>query len=152
MERGAWSRDAHNNIVNILQYALLAIQYIAILVYANTIYWYCDLIQYNILYCQDSQYNILYCHDEPIQYIVLSGQSNTIYCLQYIAIQYILLHILRYSSISTVLYSEYTSNTKQPLLLHVSASQYYATTFTTLYNILQYEYLLTTIQYIGIAR
>jgi hypothetical protein len=74
------TRDAHNNIVNILQYTLLSIQYIAILVYANTIYWYCDLNQYNILYCQDIQYNILYCHDKPIQYIVLSGQSNTIYC------------------------------------------------------------------------
>ena len=73
-------RDAHNNIVNILQYTFLAIQYIAILVYANTIYWYCDSNQYNILYCQDKPIQYIVLSHEPIQYIVLSGRSNTIYC------------------------------------------------------------------------
>jgi hypothetical protein len=56
---------------SVLCYLQYIVQYIAILVNDNTIYWYCKMNQYNILYCQVG----------PIQYIVLSDQTNTIYCI-----------------------------------------------------------------------
>jgi hypothetical protein len=54
-----------------LDFLPFIVQYIAILVNDNTIYWYCKMNQYNILYCQVG----------PIQYIVLSDRTNIIYCI-----------------------------------------------------------------------
>jgi hypothetical protein len=82
------TRDAHNSIVNILQYTLPRIQYIGIARCSNTIY----------CYCQMNQYNIFMSSGEAIQYIYIVWWSNTIYLYCLMKQYNILLRVEVYST------------------------------------------------------